>query len=99
MSVRAPFNPKYGAGQIVTPAAASAVASVPKGNKNLCLTNQGAAVCYVRSGPAAGLAATVKDYAVPPNSQVVITRFEDDDGLAHISAAGTTLHIMPGEGW
>lgn len=98
MSVRAPFNPRYGAGQILTPGVASAQATIGVGNKNLCLTNQGAAVCYVRPGPA-GTVATTADYAVPPNSQVVITKFEDDTTLAHISPTGTTLHVIPGEGW
>lgn len=98
MTVRAPFQPRYGAGQVVTPAVGSANITIGKGNKNLCLTNLGAAVCYVRVGTGAQTATTT-DYPVPPNAQVVIGKDEENDSLAHISATGTTLQVIPGEGW
>lgn len=96
--VKAPFQPTYGKGQVVTPAAGSANITIGKGNKNLALTNLGAAVCYVRVGTGAQTATTA-DYPIPPGGQVVIRKAEDDDSLAHISATGTTLSVIPGEGW
>jgi hypothetical protein len=98
--IRAPFQPRYGAGQVVAPAAASANITIDanKYNKNVCLTNLGAAVCYVRVGKGAQVA-TVADYPVPPNAQVVISKDQDDDSLAHISATGTSLQVLPGDGW
>ena len=98
MSVRAPFQPKYGSGQVVSPAVGSSNIFIGKGNKNVCLSNQGAAVCFVRVGVGTQVA-TNADYAVPPNAQVVITKSDDDDNLAHVSAAGTLLHVIVGEGW
>lgn len=98
MSIRAPFQATYGSGQVVTPAAASADIVIGIGNKNLCLTNLGAAVCYVRVGVGIQVATTA-DYPVPPNAQVVISKAQDDDHLAHISATGTTLQVIAGEGW
>lgn len=98
MTTRAPIQPAYTTGQIVTPAAGSATISIRKGNKQQILTNQGANVCYVRIGQGIG-AATTADYPVPAGSQVVVTRADDDDQLSHISPLGTTLHIMNGEGF
>jgi hypothetical protein len=91
--------PAYGSGQTVGPAAASATITIAKGNKQQILSNLGAAVCYVRIG-AVGLGpATIADYPVLPNAQVVVTRADDDTQLSHISPTGTTLHVMNGEGF
>lgn len=99
MTTKAPINPAYGSGQTVTPAAASATVTIPKGNKQQILTNLGAAVCYVRIGRTGLGAATVADYPVPAGAQVVVTRADEDNQLSYISATGTTLHIMNGEGF
>jgi hypothetical protein len=94
----APFNPAYNSGQTVAPGAAAASISVNPVSKNVCLTNLGANVCYVRLSDVA-ISATVADYPVPPGMQVIITKQDGHSILSHISAAGTTLHVMTGEGW
>lgn len=94
----APFNPAYTSGQTVTPAAAAASITVNPVSKNVCLTNLGANVCYVRLSDVA-ISATVTDYPVPPGMQVIITKQDGHSILSHISAAGTTLHVMTGEGF
>lgn len=96
--IKAPFQPAATQGQTVAPAAASAAITMGFGNKNICFTNLGANVCYVRIGPA-GIIASAADYPVLPNSQIVLSKQQDDNTMAHISAAGTTLHAIPGEGW
>lgn len=98
MTIKAPFYPSYTNGQTVTPAAAAASITLAKGTKQICLTNLGANVCYVRMGMVAA-DATTADYPIPAGWQVSITKNEDDTVLSHISAAGTTLHIIPGEGF
>lgn len=94
-----PIQPAYGSGVPLAPGAASATATVAKGNKQLILTNTGANICYVRVGPATVAAATVADYPVPAGAQVVVTKAQDDNTIAHISPLGTTLHAMGGEGF
>lgn len=98
MTIKAPVQPAYGTGQTLTPAAASAQATLPRGNKQVILTNTGANICYVRIGQGA-LTASAADFPVPAGSQSVVSKADDDNVLAHISAAGTTLHVMTGEGW
>lgn len=93
-----PFSPSYNRGVTVTPAAASASTTIGGATNTLCLTNLGANVCYVRLSDAATTASTA-DYPIPGGAQVVITKPRDYDIVAYISAAGTTLHILPGEGF
>lgn len=94
----APFNPAYTSGQVVTPAAGAASINVNAVSKQVCLTNLGANVCYVRCSDVA-ISATTADYPVPPGMQVLITKQDGHNILSHISAAGTTLHVMTGEGF
>lgn len=98
MTAVVPFNPAYTQGQVVAPAAGAASITIGKGAKSLCLSNIGANVCYVRVGGST-VVATTADYAVPAGAQLVVSKFQDDDTLSHISAAGTTLHVIPGEGF
>lgn len=98
MTIKAPVSPAYGTGITVSPGAASASTTIRKGNKQLILTNLGANPCYVHAGTN-GVTADASDYPVPAGAQVVITRAEGDDTLAHISPLGTTLHVMGGEGF
>ena len=86
----APFSPGYNRGVIVSPGAASATATVTGATQTVCLTNLGANVCYIRFGETA---------PVPGGAQVTITKPGDYSLMAHISAAGTSLHVMPGEGF
>lgn len=100
MSAMQPISPAYGTGQIVAPAVASAIATLIKGSNQLVLTNLGASVCHIRVGNAADApVATTNDYPIPAGQQVTITRGQNQDALAHICAAGTSLHIMNAEGF
>jgi hypothetical protein len=94
----APFAPAYTQGQVVAPAAAAASIAINSEAKNVCLTNLGANVCYVRIGNAP-IAATTADYPVPVGMQVLITKGDGQNTLSYISAAGTSLHVLPGEGF
>lgn len=98
MSITAPIRPAYTKGQTVTPAAAAASVNIDAASKQVCLTNLGLNVCYVRVSPD-GTAATTADMPVLPGSQIVISKGQEDDALSYISAGGTTLHIITGEGW
>ena len=99
MALSSPFQPAYGSGQVVAPGSSSATVTVDKGARQVCLTNLGANVCYVRvfSSADGALAAATTDYPVPPGAQVLVSK-GDADRLSHISALGTTLHVMHGEG-
>lgn len=98
MSVRAPFEPRRGTNQVTTPAAASASIAIDPEAKSVRLVNSGATnICHVRIGTGAQTA-TVADLPVLPNSSVIVQKAEGEDTLAHISAAGTTLHVQTGEG-
>jgi hypothetical protein len=99
MAVRAPIQPTYGRGQIVSAGAASANVAIDAQAKQVILTNQSVNPIYVRVG-AGTQTATTADYPVPPNSQVVISKGDGDNNLAHIAPAGaSTLHLMTGEGF
>lgn len=97
MTVRAPFQPRRGGNQVVTPAAASASIDIGKGEKSVRLVNSGNNICYVRIG-AGAQTATTADLPVLPSSSVVVSKDGDESTVAHISAAGTTLNVQPGEG-
>jgi hypothetical protein len=92
------FNPAYTKGVVVSPGAASARTLIGAGQGALLLTNTGSNICYVRAGGAA-VVATTADVPVLPNSQVSITKTIDDAYVAYISASGTTLQVLPGEGF
>ena len=97
MTIRAPFQPQRGANQVTTPGAASASVGIDKTAKSVRLVNSGANICHVRIG-AGAQTATTADLPVPAGSSVVVQKGDGEDTLAHISAAGTTLHVQTGEG-
>lgn len=98
MSIRQPIQPSYGSGSITVIGAAGTGTIALRDTKQAILTNQGANPVYVRISEA-GAAATTADYPVPAGAQVVITKGGNDKILAYNSPAGTTLHVMCGEGW
>lgn len=97
MTVRAPFQGQRGANKVLTPAAGSASTAISVGTKSVRLVNVGANICHVRIGQGAQTATTA-DTPIRAGSEIVLTKADDDDTLAHISAAGTTLHAQTGEG-
>lgn len=106
MSALQPFNPKYGSGQAVAPAAASAVVPIEATNGQVRVTNTGAAIGFFRTfssktvaGTPSDGVATAADMSVPPGMSVTVTKSLLHDQLAHISATGTTFQIITGDGW
>ncbi len=98
MSVLQPFNPSYTQGQTVVAAAAAASVTLNAAAKQLTITNTGANIAYVRAGTGA-IAATAADMPVLAGTQISITKSDGQETFSYISAAGTTLHVIPGEGW
>lgn len=92
-----PFKPSYTQGQTVTPAAVAASIDIDANAKQVCLSNLGLNVCYVRISNAA-VAAGTTDYPLLPGSKEIITKAVGDNKLSHISADGTTLHVITGSG-
>lgn len=98
MTIRSPFQPKRGANQVLTPAAASASVSIDPVAKSVRLVNSGTTnICHVRIGSGAQTA-TAEDLPVLPGESIVVSKGDGEDTLAHISASGTTLHVQTGEG-
>lgn len=91
------FQPRRGANQVVTPAAASASISIDKDSRCVRLCNSGAGVCHVRIGDDAIGDATTGDVPVLPGESVVLRKGINEGTLSHISAAGTTLMVQTGE--
>lgn len=102
MSALQPFNPRWGSNQLLTAAAASASATLSGNTKQIRATNTGATnPVYIRTGNSANgtVTATTADLRISPGVVVVFTKPQSDDSLAYISASGTTLEIIEGEGW
>jgi len=97
MAIHAPFQPQRGANLVATPGAASASVSINAQCKSVRLVNSGAGICHVRIG-AGAQTATTADLPVRAGSEIIVSKGDGEDTVAHISAAGTTLHIQPGEG-
>jgi hypothetical protein len=100
MSVQASFNPAYGSGVTVAPTSTSASSTVGFGSKALVITNlSSTVVAYVRVGEGSATATTA-DYPVLPSTQVSISKAQDQNVVAYITASGSSsLHIMAGEGY
>lgn len=98
MSVLSPINPSYTQGQTVAAAAVAASVAVNKSAKQIAVTNLGLNVAYVRTGTGV-IAATAADMPILPGTQVTLTKGEGQETFSCISAAGTSLHVIPGEGW
>jgi len=100
MSVQASFNPAYGSGVTVAPTSTSASSTVGFGSKALVITNlSSTVVAYVRVGEGSATATTA-DYHVLPSTQVSISKAQDQNVVAYITASGSSsLHIMAGEGY
>lgn len=100
-----PFSPKYGSTQTFTPGAASSAPITidrDKQSRQVRIWNSGANVAYVKIGSSSNggtAAATTADHFLPPNSISIITKDPQQDILAHISPAGTTLVLNLGEGF
>lgn len=97
MAIHSPFNPQRGGNQVLTANAASQSASLTINNKSVRCVNSGANICHVRIGFTPQVATTA-DTPILAGSSVVLHKQIDEDAIAYISAAGTTLHVQTGEG-
>lgn len=100
MTIRAPFEPRRGTNQVVSPAAGSASVPIDPVAKSVRLVNSGAAICHIRIGPTKSVAepATTADMPILAGTSIIVQKGDGDNLIAYISATGTTLHIQTGEG-
>jgi hypothetical protein len=101
MSAKQPFSPHYGTNQVLSPAAGALVANLDPTDKSVRLVNTGANPAYIRIYSSSGAAevATTADFLVPSGGIATITKATGQDRVSYISALGTTLQCMTGEGW
>ena len=101
MTIKAPFQPQYGATQTLAVTATSQAVTYPAGCKSLGITNVGTQTVFVRSTPTGDTtAATTADFPIPAGQQRTITVNQDYTRLAAIAAAtGSTIYVTPGEGF
>lgn len=101
MTIRAPINPIYGAGQTIAATTTATAVTLTRRSKAIMLTNAGPGIAFVRiSGDPAvvSAAATAADAIIPPtNIPVVYTKFEDTLNLSIVSASTSSVHVMPCE--
>ncbi len=100
MTIKQPLFPQYGSTQVLTSAASSASAAIHFSSKQLRVVNTGAAKAYFRTYNSndGAQSATTADYCLPPNTGAVVSKM-GHNAIAHISATGTTLEVMTGEGF
>lgn len=101
MATKTPFSPQYGSTKNVSPGAASATQTIGTTCKTLRVRNTGATnIGYFRTGLASDgtVTASSADMPVSPGEVVYITKPQDHDTVAYISASGTTFTIVAGEG-
>ena len=103
MSINQPLFPTYGTGQTVTPTNPATAVTVLGNNKQLVLTVPVAStqVVYVRVTSSTDTSnATAADYLILPGMQVVISKPESHNRVScFAAAAGSTVHILPCEGY
>jgi hypothetical protein len=99
MAITQRFQPAYGQGATMALTTASSALNIGLGSKTVKLTNTGANACYVRFG-FTGQTATAADCLILAGSQIELSKDQDHNQIAALSAAATTnLHIIPGEGF
>ena len=97
--INQPFFPHYGSNQILAAGVASGSSSISHQAKQLRVVNTGANIGYFRTYNSADgpQAATTADYPVPAGMGAIVSK-QGHNAIAIISAAGTTLQVMAGEG-
>jgi hypothetical protein len=101
MTTKQPFFPHYGANQVLTAGSTAAPFPLQSGGKQLRVVNTGASKGYFRtynSQNTPAPQASAADYCVPAGTGCVVTRIGHDT-ISVFSAGGTTLEVMPGEGF
>ena len=102
MSALQPFNPRWGSNQLLTANGTSANATLSGYTKQIHIENTGTTNpvyvrCYLYANGVTD--ATTADFRISPGIIEVITKTQDFDRMSYISASGTTLEIIEGEGW
>lgn len=97
--IKQPFFPHYGSNQILAAGAVSTSASISHQAKQLRVVNTGANIGHFRTYDSSGgtQAATTADYPLPAGSGTIVSK-QGHNAISVISAAGTTLQVMSGEG-
>jgi hypothetical protein len=102
MTIQSNFQPRYGSGQIASPAVGSATLTIGKDNRTLRIKNTGATnPMSFRTGRASDGTVTAvvnTDPTLYPGEVMYIAKPPDHDTLAYVSTAGTTMHVIAGEG-
>lgn len=101
MTAKRPFMPHYGTNQVLTAGAASLSAAIDPNDEQVRITNTGANKAYVRTYNSANgtQSATVADFQVASGQTSTLTKGVNHNAIAYISAAGTGLEVITGEGW
>jgi hypothetical protein len=98
MTVRSPFQPKYGSNVAATATTTAASHAIDPTNKTVFVVNSGTNVAYFRIGRGAQTA-TNKDCPIRSNWTMFVEKPDGADTISYISKTGTTtLDIMTGEG-
>jgi hypothetical protein len=95
------FAPAFGNGLLLSPGVASTTTAFPNNSNAVELTNLGATRVSVSFGDTNAVTASLNaDYTILPGMKIVVTKNRAHQFIAHISsAAGGSLHIIPGEGF
>jgi hypothetical protein len=101
MTIKQPFAPHYGSNQVLAAGATATAASISHQAKQMRVVNTGANKAYFRtydSGNTPVPVASVADYCVPPGLAATVSKI-GHNAISIISATGTTLEVMTGEGF
>lgn len=103
MTAKQPFAPTYGSNQVLTANSSSQTATIGTGNKQIRVVNSGSNKAYFKTynsqGGTVSKTASTTDVCVLAGGAFTGTINADHDKLAYISASGTTLEVMTGEGF
>lgn len=98
MSIKAPINPVYGAGQNITATTTATTVTLSAQTKQIMVTNSGPGIAYVRITPVFA-DATPADAIISPNgTPQVFTKFQDILQISVVSASTSAVNVIPVEG-
>ena len=98
MSLRGvPFSAKRGSNQAAGPSSSSNSKSLTGSERSVRIVNYGANICFVRIGKGAQTASTA-DTPIPAGTAIILAKGEEEDTIAYISSAGTSIYIQLGSG-
>jgi len=92
-----PFAAKRGSNQAVGPSSSSNSNTLDGTERSVRLHNYGTNICFVRIGQGEQTASTA-DTPLPAGATIVLEKGPEEDTIAYISAAGTSLYIQLGTG-